>query len=142
MASERERNQEIIDEFRANGGNVGGHFEGRTLLLLHHFGARSGAERVNPLMYLPVDGSYAVFGTNSGHPNHPGWYHNLLAHPSATVEVGTVAFDVLARQAEGEERELIWSRQVEVAPAFAELQAKTSRRIPVMVLQPRERAAV
>ena len=136
MASERERNQEIIDEFRANHGRVGGHFEGRTLLLLHSRGARSGAERVNPLMYLAVDGSYAVFATNSGYANHPGWYHNLRAHPSASVEVGTRAVDVTAREAEGEERARIWARQVEVAPAFAELQAKTSRLIPVLLLEP------
>ena len=136
MASERERNQEIIDEFRANDGRVGGHFEGRTLLLLHSIGARSGAERVNPLMYLALDGSYAVFATNSGYANHPGWYHNLRAHPSASVEVGTRAVDVTAREAEGQERARIWARQVEVAPAFAELQAKTSRLIPVLLLEP------
>ena len=136
MASERERNQEIIDEFRANDGRVGGHFEGRTLLLLHSIGARSGAERVNPLMYLALDGSYAVFATNSGYANHPGWYHNLRAHPSASVEVGTRAVDVTAREAEGEERARIWARQIEVAPAFAELQAKTSRLIPVLLLEP------
>ena len=136
MASGRERNQEIIDEFRANDGRVGGHFEGRTLLLLHSIGARSGAERVNPLMYLALDGSYAVFATNSGYANHPGWYHNLRAHPSASVEVGTRAVDVTAREAEGEERARIWARQIEVAPAFAELQAKTSRLIPVLLLEP------
>ena len=136
MASERERNQEIIDEFRANDGRVGGHFEGRTLLLLHSRGARSGAERVNPLMYLALDGSYAVFATNSGYANHPGWYHNLRAHPSASVEVETRAVDVTAREAEGQERARIWARQVEVAPAFAELQAKTSRLIPVLLLEP------
>ena len=136
MASERERNQKIIDEFRANDGRVGGHFEGRTLLLLHSIGARSGAERVNPLMYLALDGSYAVFATNSGYANHPGWYHNLRAHPSASVEVGTRAVDVTAREAEGEERARIWARQIEVAPAFAELQAKTSRLIPVLLLEP------
>ena len=136
MASEHERNQEIIDEFRANDGRVGGHFEGRTLLLLHSIGARSGAERVNPLMYLALDGSYAVFATNSGYANHPGWYHNLRAHPSASVEVGTRAVDVTAREAEGEERARIWARQIEVAPAFAELQAKTSRLIPVLLLEP------
>ena len=136
MASEHERNQEIIDEFRANDGRVGGHFEGRTLLLLHSIGARSGAERVNPLMYLAVDGSYAVFATNSGYANHPGWYHNLRAHPSASVEVGTRAIDVTAREAEGEERARIWARQVAIAPAFAELQTKTSRLIPVLLLEP------
>ena len=136
MASERERNEKIIDEFRANDGRVGGHFEGRTLLLLHSIGARSGAERVNPLMYLALDGSYAVFATNSGYANHPGWYHNLRAHPSASVEVGTRAVDVTAREAEGQERARIWARQIEVAPAFAELQAKTSRLIPVLLLAP------
>jgi deazaflavin-dependent oxidoreductase (nitroreductase family) len=140
VAGERERNQEIIDEFRANGGKVGGHFEGRTLLLLHTIGARSGAERVNPVIYLAVGDNYAVFATNSGYANHPGWYHNLRAQPSATVEVRTSTVDVTAREAEQEERDAIWSRQIEVAPAFAELQAMTSRLIPVMVLQPVVRA--
>jgi deazaflavin-dependent oxidoreductase (nitroreductase family) len=136
MATERERNQLIIDEFRSNGGKVGGHFEGRTLLLLHSTGARSGAERVNPLMYLSVDGSYAVFATNSGYANHPGWYHNLRANPSATVEVETSTVEVTAREAEGVERATIWARQVHVAPAFADLQAMTPRLIPVVVLEP------
>lgn len=136
MATERERNQQIIDEFRANDGKVGGHFEGRPLLLLHHVGAKSGVERVNPLVYLPLDASYAVFATNSGEERHPGWYHNLRANPSTTVEVGSRAIAVVAREAEGAERREIWSRQVETAPAFAELQAKTVREIPVLVLDP------
>ena len=136
MASERERNQHVIDEFRASGGKVGGHFEGRTLLLLHSIGARSGAERVNPLMYLPVDGGYAVFATNSGYANHPGWYYNLRAVPSATIEVGKAMIAVTARETEGDERGVIWSRQIEVAPAFADLQANTPRVIPVVMLEP------
>jgi deazaflavin-dependent oxidoreductase (nitroreductase family) len=136
VATERERNQQIIDEFRANSGKVGGYFEGRTLLLLRHIGARSGTERVNPLVYFPLDGGYAVFATNSGYANHPGWYYNLRAVPSATIEVGTSSIAVRAREAEGDERASIWSRQIEVAPAFAELQAKTSRQIPVLVLEP------
>lgn len=136
MASERERNQQIIDEFRANDGRVGGRFEGRSLLLLHHVGARSGAEYVNPLVYLSVDGSYAVFATNSGYANHPGWYHNVRANPSTTVEVGTQTIDVVARETQGDERESVWARQVGAFPAFADLQAKTSRLIPVIVLDP------
>ena len=136
MASEREYNQRIIDEFRANEGRVGGHFEGRRLLLLHSVGAKTGAERVNPLMYQAVGGGYAVFGTNDGASRHPGWYHNLLAHPTATIEVGTTTIDVTAREADEEERASIWSRQMQSATAFAEYEGMTSRRIPVVILEP------
>jgi deazaflavin-dependent oxidoreductase (nitroreductase family) len=130
-------NQAIIDEFRGNGGRVGGAFEGAPLLLLHTIGAKSGKERVNPMMYQAVGEDYAVFASKGGAPDHPAWYHNLLAHPDVTVEVGTALVPVTARVAEGEERELIWQRQKADYPGFAEYEQRTPRQIPVVVLTPR-----
>jgi deazaflavin-dependent oxidoreductase (nitroreductase family) len=130
-------NARIIEEFRANQGKVGGPFEGRPLLLLHHTGAKSGVERVNPVAYQVVGDAYAIFGSNSGGDTNPSWYHNLLANPEVTVEVGTTTIKVTARQAEGAERERIWERQKTERPAFADMEKQTSRRIPVLVLEPR-----
>ncbi|HET7296984.1 MAG TPA: nitroreductase family deazaflavin-dependent oxidoreductase [Gemmatimonadales bacterium] len=133
-------NQQIIEEFRANEGRVGGHFESRTLLLLHHRGARTGTERVNPLAYQRLsDSSVAVFASMGGAPRNPDWYHNLRANPDATVEIGTESFPVTARVAEGEERDEIWERQKRDWPGFAEYEAKTKgiREIPVIVLDKR-----
>ena len=130
-------NQAIIDEFRGNGGRVGGPFEGAPLLLLHTIGAKSGRERVSPVMYQAVGEDYAVFASKAGAPEHPAWYHNLLAHPDVTVEVGTALVPVSARVAEGEERELIWQRQKSDYPGFAGYEQQTSREIPVVILTPR-----
>src|SRR5256712_2541316 len=94
-------NRRIIDEFRANGGKVGGPFAGAPLLLLHHIGAKSGIERVNPVMYQAVGDDLAVFASKGGAPSNPDWYRNLIATPIATVEVGTETFEVKARVAEG-----------------------------------------
>ena len=130
-------NRAIIEEFRANEGRVGGRFEGRPLLLLHHKGARSGTERVNPLAYQRLDdGSLAVFGSKGGAPTNPDWYFNLKANPDARVEVGTDTFPVTARIAEGEERDRIWEKQKKEMPGFAEYEKRTSRPIPVVVLTP------
>ena len=130
-------NQAIIDEFRGNGGRVGGAFEGAPLLLVHTVGARSGKERVNPVMYQAVGEDYAVFASKGGAPEDPDWYRNLLAHPDVTVEVGTAIVPVTARVADGEERELIWQRQKADYPGFAEYEQKTDREIPVVILTPR-----
>jgi len=130
-------NQQIIDEFRANEGRVGGTFEGRTLLLLHHRGARTGTERVNPLAYQRLaEDSVAVFASKGGAPSNPDWYHNLVAHPDVSVEIGTETFTARARVATGEERERIWERQAGEWPGFAEYGEKTKgiREIPVVVL--------
>src|SRR5919205_999970 len=98
-------NQQIIDEFRANGGRGARAFAGRSLLLLHHRGARTGAERVNPLAYQRVsDDSVAVFASKGGAPTNPDWYHNVVANPDVTVELGTETFPARARVAEGAER--------------------------------------
>ena len=130
-------NQAIIDEFRANEGRVGGGFEGRPLLLLHHRGARSGVERVNPLAYQTLDGGdWAIFASKGGAPTNPDWYHNLRANPRARIEVGTETHDVIARVAEGDERERIWTRQKELMPGFADYEKTTARPIPVVILEP------
>ena len=129
-------NLQIIEEFRANEGRVGGRFQGRPLLLLHHQGARSGTWRVNPLAYQQLEGgNVAVFGSKGGAPRNPDWYHNLVANPKARVEVGTEAYDVTARVATGEERERIWERQKRDIPTFADYELKTKREIPVVILE-------
>lgn len=137
MADPQDSNAKIIEEFRANDGRVSGQFEGAPLLLLHSTGARSGAERVNPMMYQKVGDAYAVFASKAGAPTHPDWYHNLVAHPDATVEVGTETVTVRARVAEGEERSTIWEEQKRRYPGFADYEQKTSREIPVVILEPR-----
>ena len=138
MRAMADPNQAIIDEFHANEGRVGGYFEGKTLLLLHHRGAKSGAERVNPLAYQRQDdGSLAIFASAGGAPKHPDWYYNLLANPDVTVEVGTESFPMRARPAEGEERHRIYEAQKRVWESFAEYEEKTAgiREIPVFVLE-------
>ena len=129
-------NSKIIEEFRANGGKVGGPFEGAPLLLLHTVGARTGQQRVNPMMYRPVPGGYAVFASKAGAPNNPDWYHNLLAHPRVTAEIGASTVELLAREAKGGEREQIWAAHKAANPGFAEYEQKTTRQIPVIVLEP------
>ncbi len=129
-------NQQIIDEFRANDGKVGGMFEGAPLLLLHHKGAKTGTVRVSPLMYQEVDGGYAVFASKAGADDNPDWYHNLKANPDVSAEIGTEEVSLRARVATDDERERIWSRQKEEWPQFAEYEQKTARDvIPVVVLE-------
>ena len=131
-------NARIIDEFRANEGRVGPPFQDTPLLLLHHTGARSGREYVNPLAYLGDGDRYVIFASKGGAPKHPAWYHNLKAHPEVEVEVGTSTLPVRAREAQGEERDRLFSTQAERSPAFAEYQQKARQRlIPVIVLAPR-----
>ncbi|MFF0773992.1 nitroreductase family deazaflavin-dependent oxidoreductase [Nonomuraea wenchangensis] len=129
-------NQQIIHEFRANEGRVGGMFEGSPLLLLTTTGARSGRQVTTPVMYLPDGERYVIIASNAGADNHPAWYHNLRAHPVATVEVGTDTFQAKAVPVEGEERDQLYARMVAVAPGFADYERKTSRRIPVLALNP------
>ncbi len=128
-------NAAIIDEFRANGGKVGGQFEGAPLLLLHTTGARSGEDRVHPVVYQRVGDDLAVFGSKAGAPTHPAWYHNLVANADVTVELGAETVPMRARVAGGDEREPIWARQKEIMPGFADYEAKTSRTIPVVILE-------
>lgn len=129
-------NQEIIEEFRANGGRVGGRFEGAPLLLLHHRGAKSGKEYVNPLMYQDLGGgSLAIFASKGGAPTNPDWFHNLRANPNTKIEVGTETVDVVARVASDEDRDRIWEAQKRAYPNFAEYeQSAGARTIAVVVL--------
>ena len=136
MSEVQDWNTQIIDEFRSNGGRVGGQFEGAPLLLLHSTGAKSGKQRVNPMMYLADGDDFIVFATKAGTPTNPDWYHNIVAFPQASIEVGESTVNVVARVAEGDTRERLWSRQKELYPGFAEYEAKTAREIPVMVLEP------
>jgi deazaflavin-dependent oxidoreductase (nitroreductase family) len=130
-------NRKVIEEFRANGGKVGGNFEGAPLLLLHTTGARSGQERVNPMMYQDLgDDRVAVFASKAGADTNPDWYHNLVANPEVTAEIGTETRRFRARTAEPTEREPIWSRQKADYSGFADYEANTSREIPVVILEP------
>ena len=136
MADTSDFNGRIIEEFRANAGEVGGRFTGVPLLLLHHNGAKSGRERINPLAYRRDGDRLVIFGSKGGAPSHPDWYRNLVANPAAVVEVGTDTIPVVARVAGGEERERLWSDQKRDLPGFADYERKTDREIPVVVLEP------
>jgi len=128
-------NAQVIEEFRANDGHVG-MFEDMPLLLLHHTGAKSGTSRVNPLAYQSDGDRYVIFASKAGAPTNPDWYHNLKAQPTVTIEVGTDTIPVVASEATGEERERLFTAQLERLPQFAEYAAKTDRVIPVIVLTP------
>lgn len=148
-------NDRIIAEFRANNGYVRWSSEddlsaGRPLppqlptfpehpsvplILVHHLGAKTGRARINPMIYQSVDDGFAVFATYGGNPHHPAWYHNLLAHPHSTVEIGDSVVSVRARVTESMERARIWHKQIELMPMFAEFEIAAGRRVPVVVLQ-------
>ncbi len=134
-------NAKIIEEFRANGGKVGGMFEDSTLLLLHTTGAKSGKSRTHPLVYYSEDGRYIIFASKAGAPTNPDWYHNLKAYPDASIEVGTQTLEVTASEATGEERDRLFRAQVERAPQFGEYAKNTNRTIPVMILSPKQRSS-
>lgn len=136
MSDVNDWNRQIIEEFRANSGKVGGQFEGAPLLLLHSTGAKSGQARVNPVMYQADGDNYVVFASKAGAPTSPDWYHNLVANPRASVEVGDQTVNVVAKVVEGDSRERLWSLQKELYPGFADYESKTSRQIPVVVLEP------
>lgn len=129
-----ELNQQVITEFRANQGKVGGRYANRPLLLLTTTGAKSGRARTTPLAYTRDGERIVVIASFGGGPKNPSWYHNLVANPEAIVEVGSERFRVRARVATGEERQRLYTRQAEQMPAFAEYQKKTTRQIPVIVL--------
>lgn len=130
-------NTNVINEFRANQGKVGGNFEGAPLLLLHTTGAKSGQERINPVMYQDLgEGRVAVFASKAGMDTNPDWYHNLLANPDVTAEIGTETHTFRSHIANDAEREPIWSKQKVDYPGFADYERKTTREIPVVVLEP------
>jgi deazaflavin-dependent oxidoreductase (nitroreductase family) len=130
-----EWNQAIIEEFRANGGSVRA-FAHQPLLLLTHTGARTGLRRVNPLAYFRDGGRYVVVASKGGAPTNPDWYHNLVAEPRATIEVGDETFEVTADPVEGAERDRLWAMITSRNPAFAKYQRQTDRMIPVVALTP------
>jgi deazaflavin-dependent oxidoreductase (nitroreductase family) len=135
MPEANDWNSKIIAEFRASGGKVGGQFEGAPLLLLHTTGAKTGQERVSPMMYRPAGDAFAVFASKAGAPTNPDWYHNLLANPRVRAEIGTETLDLTARVAEGETRERIWEAQKSAYPGFADYETRTTRQIPVVLLE-------
>jgi deazaflavin-dependent oxidoreductase (nitroreductase family) len=127
-------NKSIVDEFRANGGKVGGPFDGATLLLLHTTGAKSGQPRLAPLAYFTVDGKLIIIGSKAGADTNPDWVHNLRVNPRAHIEVGDDAYDVTSRELPKAERDALFDKIVAAAPGFGEYQAKTSRIIPLFEL--------
>ena len=128
-------NTALIEEFRANGGKVGGRFEGRPVVLLTTIGAKSGRRLTTPLVYLQDGERRLIFASKAGSPTHPDWYHNLVANPTVTVEVGTETYDAKAVVITGEERDRLYAKQVESTPIFGEYQQKTTRTIPVVALE-------
>ncbi|HET9647231.1 MAG TPA: nitroreductase family deazaflavin-dependent oxidoreductase [Microlunatus sp.] len=127
-------NRSVIEEFRAHDGKVGGYFEGAPMVLIHHLGARSGVERVNPLVYLPDGEDMVIAATKGGAPTNPDWYHNLKAHPRITVEVGRETFRVDAIEVSGAERDELWARLKQLRPGFADYETKTTRIFPMFRL--------
>ena len=138
LGNEDAWNRSMIAEFRAHRGRLSGPLDGAPVLLLHHVGARTGVSRVNPVLYQQVGGSYAVFASAAGRARHPGWFHNVRAHPETVIEIGddqgvcTVA--VRARVADPEQRAPIWRAQVERYPGFADYERTAGRVIPVVIL--------
>ena len=138
MADNDDWNAKVIAEFRENGGKVGGPFEGSPMVLIHHRGAKTGTERVTPLMCQVEGDRIFIFASKAGAPDNPDWYHNLKANPDITIEFGDEQ-DIPVRAVEltGEERDRVWERQKREWPQFAEYEAKTERTIPVLELRRR-----
>lgn len=126
--------RQVIEEFRANGGRVGGYFEGSTLALLTTIGARTGKPRTSPLGYLVIDGSPVVVASAAGSDKNPDWYHNVLRNPVVKVEFGTETYQAVAAAPTGAERDTLFARVVAVEPGYGDYQRKTTRRIPVVTL--------
>lgn len=131
-----DRNKAVIEEFRANQGKVGGNFANANVLLLHHKGARSGEPRLNPLMYLPDGKRYIVFASMGGAPKNPAWYHNIVANPNVSIEVGTQKMDAKAKVITGPERDQLYDRMAKSFPQFDDYRKSTTRKIPVIALEP------
>jgi deazaflavin-dependent oxidoreductase (nitroreductase family) len=135
MSAINDWNASVIAEFRKNGGKVGGRFANAPVVLITTTGARSGEPRTNPLVCLPYGDRLIVFASFGGAPRNPDWYYNLRANPELTVEYGSETFKARAVIAEGEERDRLYTEQVARFPAFGEYQTKTTRRIPVVILE-------
>jgi deazaflavin-dependent oxidoreductase (nitroreductase family) len=127
-------NQHVIDEFRANGGVVTTHAFRDSLLLLTTTGAKSGRQHTTPVAFTRDDDRYIIIASKGGAPTHPAWYHNLVAHPEVTVEVGGEQFQARASVAAGAERERLFNQMAEKMPGFADYQRNTTRQIPVILL--------
>lgn len=135
MTDRNNWNSQTIEEFRANGGKVGGIWEGRPLLLLTTTGAKSGRQHTTPTMYLRDGDRLLIFASKGGAPTHPHWYYNLVDHPEVTVEVGPETYQAIATVLTGEERDRLYARQAELYPQFGGYQRRTSRKIPVIALK-------
>ena len=136
MSSVNDWNKQIIEEFHANDGKVGGQFANMPLLLLHTTGAKSGQPRVNPVAYVNDGERYVVVASKAGAPTNPDWYYNVVANPDVTVEVGTDQFTAKATVAEEPERSQLYEKMVAKNPGFDEYRQKTTRTIPVIILTP------
>ena len=134
MSDPNDWNKQIIEEFRANGGKVGGYFENATLILLHTTGAKSGRPRINPLVCTEASDALVVIASKAGAPSHPDWYYNLKAHPNVEVEKGTERFKAVATIADEPERSQLYAKAAASFPAYAEYEQKTTRVIPVVKL--------
>ncbi|MCB9422277.1 MAG: nitroreductase family deazaflavin-dependent oxidoreductase [Ardenticatenaceae bacterium] len=127
-------NKQVIEEFRANEGKVGGHFANMKLLLLHTTGAKSGLPRINPVACMADGNRYVIIASKGGAPTHPDWYHNLIANPQVNVEVGAEQFPALATAAEEPERTELYDKMAAIYPVFDEYRKKTTRKIPLIIL--------
>ncbi|HTF32837.1 MAG TPA: nitroreductase family deazaflavin-dependent oxidoreductase [Myxococcota bacterium] len=130
-----EFNKKVIDEFRSSGGKVGGQFAGAPMIIITHTGAKSGKTYTSPLVYSKDGDRFVIIASKAGAPTNPSWYHNLVAHPEVTVEIGTEKFKARATEAKGAERDRLFAAQAKLLPQFNEYQKKTNRRIPVLVLE-------
>jgi deazaflavin-dependent oxidoreductase (nitroreductase family) len=135
MAEMNDFNKQVIEEFRANGGKVGGNFEGAPMVLLTTTGAKSGEKRINPLVSQPGDDVIYIFASKAGAPTNPDWYYNLVAHPEVEIEFGDEKFTAVASTVEQPERDRIYEKQKEVFPGFADYEKATDRVIPVVALR-------
>lgn len=135
MDAMAEFNQKVIDEFRSSGGKVGGAFAGAPMILITHTGARSGRTYTTPLVYSSDGDRWVIIASKAGAPTNPSWYHNLLAHPEVTVEIGTEKFQARAAEVKGAERDRLFAGQAGLMPQFNEYQKNTVRKIPVIVLE-------
>lgn len=135
MTSPTDFNTQLIEEFRANGGETFGPFKGRRLLLLTSTGAKSGQQRTTPVVYSKDGDRFVIVASKGGAPEHPAWYHNLVAHPEAVIEVGTEKFPVHASIAGPSERDRLYAQHAADMPAFNDYEKKTTRQIPVVILE-------
>ena len=128
-----------VAEYEASGGTRANTIQGRLIVVVTSVGARSGRLRKNPVMRVEHDGEYAAVASAGGQPEHPAWYHNLMAHPRVDLQDGDTAAPYTARLVTGTERDTWWQRAVAAFPPYAEYQRKTTREIPVFVLTPNSR---